>query len=318
MATVPGIDVSYWQAGIDWSKVKATGQRFAFVKTTEGEGYSDPTFEVNWAGAKEAGLLRGAYCFFHPNQDALKQADRFLGVLQAADDAGELPCVLDLEVTDGVAKDKIIAKAKVWLDSVEQRAGRKPIIYSGVSFLETSFTDSGGGVPAWAQDYALWLGWFPKHYTPGMTPMMPRGWPKWTFWQYHDKASIAGIDTAVNLDVFNGTVEELYHFAGSLQPLPTQLTHTAVAGDTLTSIAGKYRVTLDALVSANPQLVRVGDRLTVPAPVNAPSQKSYTVQPGDTLSAIAVKFGTSVAALVAANNIPNPNLIQPGQVLTIP
>ena len=78
MSTVPGIDVSYWNSGIDWGKVRATGQRFALVKASEGPNYSDPTFKDNWTGAKSAGLLRGAYCFFHPNQDALVLRDALL------------------------------------------------------------------------------------------------------------------------------------------------------------------------------------------------------------------------------------------------
>ena len=45
---------------------------------------------------------------------------------------------------------------------------------------------------------------------------------------------------------------------------------------------------------------------------------TYTVRPGDTLWAIARRFGTTVEALVQANDIPDPNLIYPGQVLTIP
>ena len=66
MATVPGIDVSYWQSGIDWPKVRATGQRFVMVKATEGATYTDPTFNDDWSGAKLSGLLRAPYCFFHP------------------------------------------------------------------------------------------------------------------------------------------------------------------------------------------------------------------------------------------------------------
>lgn len=44
----------------------------------------------------------------------------------------------------------------------------------------------------------------------------------------------------------------------------------------------------------------------------------YTVQRGDTLGRIAKEHGVSVSDLVKANNISNPNLIYPGQVLTIP
>lgn len=42
-----------------------------------------------------------------------------------------------------------------------------------------------------------------------------------------------------------------------------------------------------------------------------------TVRRGDTLSAIAARYGTTVADLVQLNNIANPNLIYPGQVLTV-
>lgn len=54
----------------------------------------------------------------------------------------------------------------------------------------------------------------------------------------------------------------------------------------------------------------------------AATVKSYTVQPGDCLWAIAEKYygnGTQYKKLAAANPfIKNPNLIYPGQVLTIP
>ena len=53
-------------------------------------------------------------------------------------------------------------------------------------------------------------------------------------------------------------------------------------------------------------------------PVTVQSPTTYTVQPGDTLSVIARKFVVTVAAIVAANNISDPRLIKPGQVLTIP
>ena len=45
--------------------------------------------------------------------------------------------------------------------------------------------------------------------------------------------------------------------------------------------------------------------------------RTYTVKSGDTLSGIAAKFGTTYQAIAAKNGISNPNLIYPGQVLTI-
>src|SRR5512142_1802935 len=119
MPTVPGIDVSYWQSGIDWPKVRATGQRFAIIKATEGETYADPTFAGDWSGAKASGLLRAPYCFFHPKQDPKKQADFFCNTVQSLNDPGELPPALDLEVTDGLTPDKIGPRVKACLDALE-------------------------------------------------------------------------------------------------------------------------------------------------------------------------------------------------------
>lgn len=333
MTTVPGLDVSYWQSGIDWPKVRATGQRFAFIKATEGEGYADPTFNDDWNGARVSGLLRGAYSLFHPKQDPKKQADHFISVVKSQNDKGELPPVIDLEMTDGLTKDKIITRAKTWLDEVEAAFGRRPMIYSGVAFLETNFSEAGGGPPAWTKDYAFWLGWFPSQYVEGMSPLMPRGWFKWTFWQYSENGLLNGINTKVNLDIFNGTLEDLYSFAGAKAPDQTPKTHVVAAGDSFESVANKYGVTVRELVAANPQLLKIGDKLTIPIPVAIPqesggdsgsttvpgsgSARTYTVKRGDTLSAIAIRYGTTVAALVAANNLANPNAIQIGQVLII-
>lgn len=49
-----------------------------------------------------------------------------------------------------------------------------------------------------------------------------------------------------------------------------------------------------------------------------PSKSStYTVQAGDTLSGIASKYGTTYQELARINNIANPNVIYPGQVIKI-
>src|SRR5699024_4755918 len=45
--------------------------------------------------------------------------------------------------------------------------------------------------------------------------------------------------------------------------------------------------------------------------------QTYTVKAGDTLSGISSKFGVSYQKIATDNNISNPNLIHPGQVLKI-
>lgn len=335
MATVPGIDVSYWNAGIDWPKVRATGQRFVFVKASESAAYKDPTFDDNWFGAKSAGLLRGAYHFFRCNVDAKKQADLFIDYVKSFNDEGELPPVLDIETNDGQRRDKIIPAARAWLDRVESAFGKKPIIYSGKYFLQDYLSETGGGPPSWAKDHALWLAQYPDPYVPGMEPFLPRGWFKWTFWQYSEKGRINGINANTDLNVFNGSLEDLYKFAGAqllTDGSQGPKKHTVAAGDSFESIANKYGVTVRELVSANPQLLRSGDQLTVPVAIAIPAEngdtsgsstgsgstRTYTVKPGDSLTVIAIKYATTVAALASANNITNINNISVGQVLVIP
>ncbi|HET6845857.1 MAG TPA: GH25 family lysozyme, partial [Anaerolineales bacterium] len=302
MNTVPGLDVSFWQADVNWRAVRSAGYRFVFIKATEGVGYTDSTFPANWEGAGAAGLLRGAYCFFHPNQDARQQAQRFVEAMKERDADGELPCSIDLEVADGISNKKIITCVKTWLDEVEQGLGRRPLIYSGLSFLETNLVEQ-GQPPGWLRDYALWLGWFPKKYVAGMTPLMPHGWSRWTFWQYSGKGRVNGIAAEVDLDLFNGTMEQLLAFAEANTPASVPVIHVVASGETLHSIADKYHVSLVELANANPQLLTVGMKLSVPGQTPAPNDppRTYTVKPGDSLYTIASKHGTSIAVLVARN-----------------
>ncbi|MGW4738195.1 LysM peptidoglycan-binding domain-containing protein [Nocardia xishanensis] len=56
-------------------------------------------------------------------------------------------------------------------------------------------------------------------------------------------------------------------------------------------------------------------------PPPAPEPRTYTVEPGDTLWAIAERFygdGNRYQEIADASGIPNPDAINPGQVLTIP
>ena len=101
-------------------------------------------------------------------------------------------------------------------------------------------------------------------------------------------------------------------------------TYTVQRGDTLSEIAERYGTTVNELVRLN----NIADRdLIYPGQVliirengstTPPSGTiTYTVQRNDNLTSIANRFGTTVSELVRLNNISNPNLIYPGQVLII-
>jgi LysM repeat protein len=202
--------------------------------------------------------------------------------------------------------------------------------------LQDYFTEAGGGPPAWAKDYPLWLAQYPNNYVEDSKPYLPRGWYNWKFWQYSEKGKVNGINANVDLNVFNGSLEDLYKFAGAeimTEKPKTPQKHVIAAGDSFESIANKYGVTLRELISANPQLLKTGDHLTVPVAEAIPaesggsssstaggstSKRAHAVKPGDTLTLIAIQYGTTVAAIATLNNITNINNISVGQLLDIP
>lgn len=114
------------------------------------------------------------------------------------------------------------------------------------------------------------------------------------------------------------------------EPIPAQPaagTYVVKSGDTLSGIASRYGTSYQELARINgiadPNKIYPGQVLRLsgatPAPAPAPAGGSnYIVKPGDTLSGIGTKFGVDWKTIAAVNGIANPNLIYPGQRLTIP
>ena len=105
-------------------------------------------------------------------------------------------------------------------------------------------------------------------------------------------------------------------------PPPTQsLQHTIVSGETLSSIAASYGVSVGTVIANNPDLddfdtIRPGQTLRVPSS----SGLLYNVRQGDTLDDISHRYGLSTDDLikVAANGLKNADTIQAGQTILIP
>ena len=198
--TTPGIDVSYHQEAIRWPRVQEAGIQFAFIRVSDGTAVPDPRFVENWAAARRAGIRRGAYQYFRPDDSATAQADLLLAAL--AFDPGELPPVLDVETSGGRSPRQIADKIRVWLARVRDQLHVEPIIYTGPEFWRDG-VDS-----ADFTTQPLWL----AHYT-SICPTVPAPWTRWAFWQYSETGRVPGITGRVDLNVFHGTPDQLDDFA---------------------------------------------------------------------------------------------------------
>jgi lysozyme len=197
---VKGVDVSTYQGTVTWSKVKAAGNVFGIARVSDGTTHIDATFPTNWAGMKSAGIIRGAYQFFRPGEDPIAQADLMVQKLGTLED-GDMAPVMDMETADGVAPATIQANMKKWLDRVQQKTGRTPIIYTA-AFMSGNVGNGFSAYPLWVANYGV------------TCPTMPANWAHWKFWQSSSTGSVAGITGNVDVDEFNGTLADLIKFTG--------------------------------------------------------------------------------------------------------
>ena len=195
---VHGIDISHYQGIIDWDKLLHNKEakfpiHFIFMKATEGGDYGDENFTENFGQARKHGFIRGAYHYFLPKTDAHKQADFFISTVQLS--KGDLPPVLDVETTGKKSPQELKLAVKTWLDRVEAHYGVKPILYTSYKFKKRYLNDS------IFNSYPYWI----AHYY--VDSVKYEG--KWHFWQHTDVGDVPGIEEEVDLNVFNGTLEEL-------------------------------------------------------------------------------------------------------------
>ncbi len=197
---VNGIDVSHYQGDIDWSAVAGAGVVFAYAKAAEGDTGGDSAFARNWQGMQAAGLLRGAYDFYVVGDDPETQAQDFISRVTLV--AGDLPPMVDIETESrGAESDPaLIADLHRYLEILSAQYGVAPIIYTSPGFWNAHFDDSFSDYPLWVAEYGV------------TAPKAVTGWSVWTIWQHAQDGAVAGISGAVDLDHFNGSLEQLRKF----------------------------------------------------------------------------------------------------------
>ena len=200
---VKGVDVSHFQGEVDWFALRKSGVWFAYIKASEGATSRDPRFAENWKRSHDAGIARGAYHFFSLCKSGAEQAANFIAAIPVG--GASLPHALDVEQMGPCAngrRDAVpLAEIVSFLDAAEKHFGRRPLIYTTQEFYEAYFRDS-RSVERLAKEY-FWLR--SLHWAPS--------YGSWILWQYHNRGRRGGIDGPVDLNAFNGSIEEFQKFS---------------------------------------------------------------------------------------------------------
>lgn len=197
---VHGVDAARFQGFADWSRVAATGVRFAWLKATEGGDRLDPEFQRYWRGTKAAGIPTGAYHFYYFCTAPEVQARWF--IRNVPRETGGLPPVIDLEwnpfsptCTLRPPAEEVRAVARRFMDILAGHYGQRPVIYCTPDFWETNDIRRLGG-DVWLRSTAQTI---PERYA---------GFRDWRFWQYSGTGLVDGVENPIDLNCFNGSSED--------------------------------------------------------------------------------------------------------------
>lgn len=194
---IQGFDISHHNGKnavdecFDYMLVNVAKPEFCFIKITEGGTYVDPAWKQNTYDAHVNGLVIGLYHYARPeNNDALKEARHFVSEYKKCDYAA-IP-ILDWE---GEALKHNRQWVRDWCDYVYNEINIRPMVYMSRSECHMHRATAAG-------NYGLWVAAW-KCIDKGVGNVAP--WSTWAVWQY--------TSDPFDMDVFNGTVEQLKQYA---------------------------------------------------------------------------------------------------------
>ncbi|MBN9313576.1 MAG: glycoside hydrolase [Chryseobacterium sp. 39-10] len=195
-----GIDVSHYQKkeDVEWDSLSIGNRsipiKFVVLRATMGNKSADRHFSEFWQLAKKHDLIRGAYHFYRADEDPVLQANNFLANVKL--ESGDLPPVLDIEkIPKRKTNKKLIEDLKIWCNIVEKTYGTRPIIYTYYHYYKDFLSDD-------FSDYPLWLANY--NDVPEPSPV-----DDWKFWQFTENGIVYGINSKVDLNVFDGNLWSL-------------------------------------------------------------------------------------------------------------
>jgi GH25 family lysozyme M1 (1,4-beta-N-acetylmuramidase) len=223
---IEGIDVSRFQGAINWAQVAAAGVKWAAVKATEGNGYTDNFYRANVTGARANGILVMPYHFLSHDIDAKSQAEHFLKVIDRAHNPDLLLPALDVEPDPSSSHalfNKAGAYGTIWPGDHMVRLvdDFQTYMHAGLGAYITIYTypywweHYQGDTHNYAQACPLWIASYSNPPRPDYLPKEPvsfGGWPYWTFHQWTTSGGVPGCPH-VDQDNFKGSLGDLKKFA---------------------------------------------------------------------------------------------------------
>ena len=199
-----GIDVSYYQGNINWSKVKAAGVKFAIIRCgystlAKGEKNRDVKFLEYIKAAKAAGIKVGVYYFSQAIslKEARDEAEFAARIIQSSGVKPDLPVFMDVEIVSNSIYSRMISAnlskasetsiCRAFCQAIEAK-GYRAGVYSSMNYLYTRM--NAGEL---AEDYIIWL----AHYTNKTTYT-----GDYTFWQHGSTGTVNGISGGVDCNIW--------------------------------------------------------------------------------------------------------------------
>lgn len=189
-----GIDVSKWQAHIDWNAVATAGIDFAIIRvgyrgSATGVLVEDPYFKANISGATKAGIKVGVYFFTQAitEAEAVEEASMAMELVKGYH--LDFPIFIDTEGSggraDNLSKTNRTKIVKAFCKTV-QNGGYKAGIYASKSWYNDNL---------YADELSTYFIWVAQYNTECNYT------GKYDMWQYTSKGSIPGIDGNVDMNI---------------------------------------------------------------------------------------------------------------------
>lgn len=197
MTEIKGIDVSRWNGTINWKTVANYGMGFAILRITEKGNIVDSTFESNYKGCIENKIPVGVYKYSYATNVSEIQYEANIVIKTMNKRKLDYPVFLDIEdkCQANLSKELMMKMINAFR-AIIIKAGYKFGIYCGYSWYQNQ-------LPEGAKKYDCWVARYPANDTgdlqerlrvPASTGVIG--------WQYSSKATIPGISTKVDRNVF--------------------------------------------------------------------------------------------------------------------